>query len=477
MNAESIYVFRHALLRDAAYQLQLPGDRSRLHALALAAIEEVCGGRPPEPPPLSSPEPAAWVPHPTDAFAEALAQHARLAQSCGAGDPPSTRNASLQNARGIYLRRAARIANREHRHNARLNALQEAASFLRGAEKAQALAYAAESARLAGCMDTAESLLLEALAVSRESGSPRVEGLALTRLALVLEETGRTEPAERRYEEALLIHRKSGDRRSEAVTLGNRAELYRNTGRMDQAERGFEEALAIHRKLRNRGSEGVVIGSLAVLHARTGRFALAERGYRRALEIHREVGNRRSEGRMLGNLSTLLKTGGRLEQAEQTLLQSLVLLREVGDRRAEGIALGNLANIRMDTHRIPEAALGYEQAMAIHRELGDWANLGIVMGNLSLLHRNAGAVVLAESLLRQAIDLDRASRSRPAEGVHLCDLASLLLGSGRHEEARLSWREGAAILRRVRDVRGIERAAAQMRDACARAGVKPFDQD
>lgn len=30
MHAELAYLFRHALLRDAAYQLQLPGDRARL---------------------------------------------------------------------------------------------------------------------------------------------------------------------------------------------------------------------------------------------------------------------------------------------------------------------------------------------------------------------------------------------------------------------------------------------------------------
>ena len=35
-SAESAYLFRHALLREAAYQLQLPTDRARLHALALA---------------------------------------------------------------------------------------------------------------------------------------------------------------------------------------------------------------------------------------------------------------------------------------------------------------------------------------------------------------------------------------------------------------------------------------------------------
>ncbi|KAF0247056.1 MAG: hypothetical protein FD180_173, partial [Planctomycetota bacterium] len=42
MIAETAYLFRHALLRDAAYQLQLPGDRARLHGIALRAIEALC---------------------------------------------------------------------------------------------------------------------------------------------------------------------------------------------------------------------------------------------------------------------------------------------------------------------------------------------------------------------------------------------------------------------------------------------------
>lgn len=44
MFAEAAYLFRHALLRDAAYQLQLPADRAALHALALEIIEGLYGG-------------------------------------------------------------------------------------------------------------------------------------------------------------------------------------------------------------------------------------------------------------------------------------------------------------------------------------------------------------------------------------------------------------------------------------------------
>ncbi|MEK7466602.1 MAG: hypothetical protein AAB074_04235 [Planctomycetota bacterium] len=51
ISAETDYLFRHALLRDAAYQLQLPGDRARLHAPAFSVLEELYGGRPPIPAP------------------------------------------------------------------------------------------------------------------------------------------------------------------------------------------------------------------------------------------------------------------------------------------------------------------------------------------------------------------------------------------------------------------------------------------
>ena len=81
MNAESAYLFRHALLRDAAYQLQLPGDRALLHGLAFELIEALAGGRPPEPAPLDADEERPFAPHPTDAVAHELADHARSALS------------------------------------------------------------------------------------------------------------------------------------------------------------------------------------------------------------------------------------------------------------------------------------------------------------------------------------------------------------------------------------------------------------
>ncbi|KAF0239813.1 MAG: hypothetical protein FD180_5167, partial [Planctomycetota bacterium] len=103
LHSEVAYLFRHALLRDAAYQLQLPGDRARLHGLAFEVIEALAGGRPPGPAPLDEPDPPPFLPHATDPVAFELARHARAA------DFPAV---------SLYLRRAAEVAARQFRPEA-----------------------------------------------------------------------------------------------------------------------------------------------------------------------------------------------------------------------------------------------------------------------------------------------------------------------------------------------------------------------
>ena len=132
MSAETAYLFRHALLREAAYQLQLPGDRSRLHALALSVLEELAGGRPPEPPPLGPDVDVLIPPHASDAFARELA-----GQAGSAGGP------DMAGLRRLYLRRAAEHASRSYRNEEAWTLWQEYATLVPRLEHSVALRRAA----------------------------------------------------------------------------------------------------------------------------------------------------------------------------------------------------------------------------------------------------------------------------------------------------------------------------------------------
>ncbi|MEK7468588.1 MAG: tetratricopeptide repeat protein [Planctomycetota bacterium] len=429
MDAERVYFFRHALLRDAAYQLQLPGARARLHGLALAAIEGIFGGRPPTPPPLEAPGPLTPATHPSDPWAEELAGHARFALSPAAGPGVSP---DLVDVEKTYVRRAAEQGERHFRLPAARVLWERYAELSSGVEKAESLRRAGGVAQQAGLLRIAEPLFESALALVAESGNGRIHGAVLVSVAALDREMGRIDQAELRLQRAIALHRDRADRRNEGIALGGLGNLFRETARQEQAEPLLLESLAILREFHDRRLEGITLSNLATLTADTGREALAGSMFLEAAAIHRECGNRRSEAVVLGNLAVLFGRTQRTAEAERAYLRALELNRDIGDRRLEGVTLGNYAGLLAFTGRAGQA----------------------------------------EEFLRQAIDIHRDVGNRRFEGVHQLELAGLKLRQGRVEEARADWAPGAAILREVRALPDLERQKASARATCERLGIE-----
>lgn len=155
VHAETAYLFRHALLRDAAYQLQLPADRARLHALAFEILERLNGGRPPWPEfRVNSALPSA--PLASDAFALELAQHAEFAAADD--EHPHWREAQC-----LYLSRAAFCEARSWRPKEAARHARAAAALSEGRWKAVMLLEAAGNAQDAGLLAEAEDLCRQLL--------------------------------------------------------------------------------------------------------------------------------------------------------------------------------------------------------------------------------------------------------------------------------------------------------------------------
>ncbi|MBI2922018.1 MAG: tetratricopeptide repeat protein [Planctomycetes bacterium] len=374
-SAEVAYLFRHAVLRDAAYQLQLPGDRARLHGLAFALIEALFGGRAPEPPRLDAGNAVPVPPHEADAVAAELADQARAARQAAVG----AESEAFLAAERLYLRRAAHFLERRFQYADFAALWQRLAELAEGEAKGEFLHWAAHASWFSHRLGAAESLYAEAIRLARETGRRRAEGLALGDLASLFRQTGRVDEAERAHEQAIALHREVGNRRFEASALGNRANLFAETARGERAERLYGEAIAIGRGLGRRGEPGRPLGNLAMLFHKTGRIDLAERSFREALAAHRRRRNRRSEGIVLGNLSLLLGGTGRHRLAESAAGRSLAIAREVGDRVSEGISLANLGAVYRSTGRPEAAERAFRTAIAIHREVSDRRSEGVAL--------------------------------------------------------------------------------------------------
>jgi len=466
VNSEREYSFRHAVMRDAAYQLQLPGDRSRLHALAFDVLETHCGGRAPEAPPLIPGDDTPMPPHPSDAFALELAEHARQGAS-----------AESEKAAGLlYLRRAAVGATRFFRGEIALSLWQRIAGESEGLDKGEALRRAGEVAILLGRNAPAGALFERAMSLFRAAGDRRAELIALTSLAGLHRHTGRMEEAERAFESALAAFRTVGDQRSECKTLGNLGIIYLETGRSGEAEIALNAALAMARELRDRTMEGITLMGLGNVLHRRGRSEEAGRLFEAALVIHREVSDRISEGMALMNLGTIAQESGRLDAAEQAHLAALARSRDTGDRRIEGIALGNLAGVYMSTRRDVLADASYRDALAIHREIGNRKSEGITLANLASLLCETSRAEEGLQTYQQGLAILREARDPRPLGYFLCQFSTHCFGRQPYASIAASWCEGARHLREAGDGPTLARVRKAMRERCAEAGVPPFEE-
>lgn len=464
VSAESAYLFRHALVRDAAYQLQLPRDRAQLHGAALEAMETLAGGRPPAPPALDDPHPPRFERHPTDAFASELALHAEAAVALD-----SSESSAYRAALPIYLGRAAFLAEFTSRRETSELWLRWA-KLLAGASRGEALRRASKAEAMRGRVAEAETLLEEATRLLGRGGG-RLVGTARNDMATLYFETGRIREAERAFGEALSIHREAGNREGEGMSLGGLAWLVQQLGRLEEAERFNREALAIFRELGRRRSEGGVLANVGVVHFLAGRLDEAEATLEQALAIHRECGDRRSEGSTMSDLGCVLAGKGRAAQAERIWESALAIHREIGNRRDEGAVLANLANLYWIGGRDEEAERTCGSAFSAHLETGDRRRQSSTLAELATMYRESSRFGQADETIQQALRIDREMGDLAAEGGHICEWALCRLAEGRALEARDLARRGLALLASARARHAAETMREKLRAAGERAGV------
>ncbi len=417
-DADGHLAFRHALLREVAYEDLLPGERSALHLAIARALDER---------PRESCEQAAQLSAQIASHARASGERAlALRASIEAADAAATIHAHGEAA--ALLERALELwervedareqgrmdhtellirAAREHHHDqpGRAEALYEAAlaeldeqtepvraarvreqlartqwGLARGdrslensrralallpvgladAERASVLAWIARTTSLRGryrdAIDAAREALEEA---RRSSAGPHLESQLLNTLGIALAGCGEWDAGAQQLREALALSRSNADEVGAAFSWGNLSDVLLLAGRTREALRTAQEGLeAIPKNLR---AERLWLGaSVAEAATALGDFELAQHSL--------QAEERKPEGRWLINL--------RLRRAELAL--AVGGLEEVDDALAE-----------------------IEQLVARTLEPQFHAAFGLARARL---HRRRAEPELARAAVREALD-------------------------------------------------------------------------
>lgn len=441
MHAESAYLFRHALVREAAYQLQPPADRAELHAHTLRVLQA----------------------DPGTAAAD-LAEHAGMAQQAQqrviAGD-------ELARAQHRYLRAAADDARAAFQHERTIAFLSELvahplattaeveaahddiatacislgnfsgaiAKYKQIADfspdpslRAAKLLRAAQLHWNLGALHDAKQLLEEAQGQIAQFGLSQLEPQMNEAIALI-EHHAQGENARELLETAVAGARNAGD----AVTLGKvldtLARHFRNRDDFGKALRCIDEAdhLGGSRKLRL--SRGNVLW-------RMGRLDEAEAEYQQELKFAREHGDLSGVAIVRGNLANIHLARHQYERAEEMLHSSLASCREMGLTSHAATQLMTLGNIRYYQDDFEGALHFYCEAERLHARADAPENRSSVLANIGLALEGLGRYDEALARFQQAVDLAARTGNTAAQASHMARFHYSLKQLGRLQQAR-----------------------------------------
>ena len=411
--AELRYIFRNAMLRDAAYSMQLHASLRRLHRRAAEVLFDLRG---------SDPEHAAGIAEHHLASGDDAAAHPFL---IAAGDHAATHFANEEALR-LYSR-ATESAGSVDGH------------FTVGAKIVRVLGTLGERTRQSSEIDR-----LSRLAAEDPGLRARVEELRVVHAIAV----GRWAEAAGVIAAALGADPPPPDDVATRLVF-HRARIERQRGDLDAAAASLEES-------RSRAASDLADHATAVdfrggLAFDAGDLDRAIALHRSAISMFRNLDDHIGELGALNNLGSALLGAGDLASAAVTLELAAHRSREIGLRMREGDNLDNLGGVAWTIGDYARAIELYREALAIRRRTDDLWGVTISLSNLGSALRSAGALTESLESYDEAIAIAEPIDQRRCLGYALTGRGVTLRRMGQNREAMRAFRAAIDVRMRSSD--------------------------
>ncbi|MEM7110980.1 MAG: tetratricopeptide repeat protein [Chloroflexota bacterium] len=376
--ATTRYLFHHALLRDAAYDMQLQAHLRQLHQRAAAAITAVFA-------PDLAPHAADLAYHydradETEKAGYWYYEAGKRAVEAYANEEavrylshairltPETRRGHLYQLVLAREQLYHRLGKREEEAKdlARLTALAKGDLERETAVAVRQSDYAEATSDYPAAVAAAQTVLR----LAQNQYDVAAEAAGHLRLSRALLGQGNYLEALETLQTALRLSRQIGDLRGEANVLSELGKVYFERGEYGQAKTYYEQALPMHRRIGNQRGEHLTLKSLGSIFLYQGDYAQAQQQYELGLSICREIGDRRGEGMLITNLGGVYHYQGQYKKSLDYYEQDLNICREIGDRLGEGICLLNLGLLHHDMALFANVLTYSKEAQAVIKEVG-----------------------------------------------------------------------------------------------------------
>jgi tetratricopeptide (TPR) repeat protein len=415
-------LFKHALLCDAAYQMQFHKRLRQLHILALNAIESL-------------------YPHQLDAHYEELAYHARQGQQ-----------ADQQRKYEVLAGAAAQAA---YQNNAALDHYRALLPLLPPQETIHYQLQIAEIEEHIGNSHIAAKTYHQAIRLARQFNDMHQLVQAQMMLGHFHHQRGQFALARRWLKCARINWETLKNPAGICQTLLYISSTYIRQSRYPLAEKIAKQALNLAQQTQNLSSIALALKNLGIIAFYQTQYESAKQYYQQSLSFYREVDDKPGISAILNNLGIILNEQGCIAESRALCTESLTIDRQIGDKWGIGIALNNLGQSAEQMGDIEAARLCYEESATVCQEIGDQIGAAYANSNLAGIAMLNNNLPLAHTLYSTSSRIFRRSDDLRSTSIVLRNLAEIDLQLGNYSAARQQMLESLAITQQIEDLRGI----------------------
>lgn len=413
LSSELEYIFRHALVQEAAYTSLLRQDRRRLHLAVGEALERNFADQ------LNK-----LAPMLAQHFAEA-GDHARAAKYYALAGEQSMQQYAIPEAITQYCH-AIDMARR-------LNDTGQLAALLRN----RGIAYEAS-----GAFDKARADHEMALQLSRDAHDDRLQWQELLNLGMLWAGSDYTHTGTY-YQQAYQLAQRMDDAESMAHTLNHLGNWLVNIEQAPEAVRYHGQALEIFEQIQDIQGIANTEDFLSMATALSGDMRGAASHSQRAIALFKQLNDQRGLANITASITlrsanyqtTTVESESTLPEMVQEGEEAVQLARRVGWRSIEAFALNTLALNLVSMGEYAQALETCRQGYAITQEIGhrQWSTYAYYL--LGIIHLEIFAYPTAHMHMQQAVTLAKEINSLYWARTCGSALASIFIAMGNLQDA------------------------------------------
>jgi tetratricopeptide (TPR) repeat protein/class 3 adenylate cyclase len=415
-------IFRHALLRDAVYEMQLTERLKKLHALTATLLEKQ--------------------------FAQVPERFSEMAYHYHRGE-------IITKARDYYAKAGAYLQGK-FQNEAALEHFAKALENQAEAEqewdilKAMGTIY-----ELIGKSDKAEVTFLQCQILAEKLNDKRRLATAKRDLGWHYKEWGRLPEAQPYLQEALQISKEIDDQPGYSAALSHLGSLYQALGDASKALEYHEAQKTLSLQLGNRKDYSTAMGNMGIVYKNLGKYAEAEHCYETQKEICAEIGFTEGWCNANSNLAELMFYRGDYSASVAACEAINKVYLEQGDRRRWGQVQGNLGIIWKAQSKYAQALEHMQQQFYIVKESGDLDGYAISAGNIGNVYEDIGNFSKAMEYYQIKLDISRKQGMKISLRNVLTNLGGLYTYQGNYDQALSCYLEAKNLAEELGDRRGL----------------------